>query len=216
MIKLNLNFKKFLECAKCCKSIVNSSKVDSNRVFTEMVIFLLLSPFSKEQHEMINQILLEKRIKSFPIFGDLIKIFLKKELIRWVTVEGIVSSNSLFQSEIFAKADWVGHLQKRVVEHNIRVIAELYSKCTLKRMSELLNMPENVTEDTLAELISTGIVSAKIDRYDGKVIFIKNDLEHCDEHVLLNQWSSQLDSLLTLLVKTNHQISKEEMAHSLQ
>ena len=26
---------------------------------------------------MINQILLEKRIKSFPIFGDLIKIFLK-------------------------------------------------------------------------------------------------------------------------------------------
>ena len=63
----------------------------------------------------------------------------------------------------------------------------------IKRMSELLNMPENVTEDTLAELISTGIVSAKIDRYDGKVIFIKNDLEHCDEHVLLNQWSSQLD-----------------------
>lgn len=215
MIKLNLYLKKFLECAKCCKSIVTSSKVDSNRVFTEMVIFLLLSPFSKEQHEMINQILAEKRIKSFPIFADLIKIFLKKELIRWDTVETIVSSHSLFQSEIFLKADWIAHLQKRVVEHNIRVVADLYSKITLKRMSELLNMSEEITEETLADLISSGIVSAKIDRLEGKVIFVKNDLEHCDEHVLLNQWSSQVDSLLTLLVKTNHMISKEEMANSI-
>ena len=209
MIKLSLHFKKFLECAKCCKSIASSGNVDSNRVFTEMIIFLLLSPFSKEQHEMINQILLEKKIKSFPIFGDLIKIFLKKELIRWTTVETIVSSNCLFQSEIFTKADWISHLQKRVVEHNIRVVADLYSKVTLTRMSELLDMSEEVTEETLTELISSGVVFAKIDRFDGRVIFVKNDLEHCDEHVLLNQWSCQIDSLLSLLVKTNHMIAKE-------
>lgn len=215
MIKLNLHFKKFLECAKCCRSIVNSSNVDNNRVFTEMVIFLLLSPFSKDQHEMISQILNEKKIKSFPIFADLIKIFLKKELIRWETVETIVSTNSSFQSEIFSKADWISHLQKRVVEHNIRVIADLYSKITLKRMSELLNMTEEATEDTLTELIVSGIVSATIDRFEGKVVFTKNDLERCDEHFLLNQWSSQVDSLLTLLVKTNHIISKEEMSQSI-
>lgn len=216
MIQLHLHFKKFLECAKCCRSIVNSGNVDNNRVFTEMIIFLLLSPFSKDQHEMINQILLDKKIKTFPIFADLIKIFLKRELIRWATVEGIVSTNSLFQSEIFSKADWISHLNKRVVEHNIRVIAELYSKVTLKRMSELLNMSEEITEDTLNELITSGIVTAKIDRFEGKVIFTKNDLEHSDEHVLLNQWSSQVDSLLTLLVKTNHMISKEEMAQAIQ
>lgn len=216
MIKLNLHFKKFLECAKCCKSIVSSNNVDNNRVFTEMIIFLLLSPFSKEQHEMINQILLEKKIKSFPIFADLIKIFLKKELIRWATVEKIVSSNSLFQSEIFSKADWICHLQKRVIEHNIRVVADLYSRITLNRLSELLDMSEEVTEETLTELISSGVVSAKIDRFEGKVVFVKNDLEHCDEHALLNQWSSQIDSLLTLLVKTNHMISKEEMIEKLK
>lgn len=216
MIKLNLHLKKFLECAKCCKSIVSSENVDGNRVFTEMIIFLLLSPFNKEQHELINQVLLEKRIKSFPIFADLIKIFLKRELILWSTVEAIVSTNSLFQSEIFSKADWLSHLQKRIIEHNIRVIAELYSKLSLKRMSELLNLTEDITETTLTELISSGTVSAKIDRLEGKVTFIKNDLEHCDEHILLNQWSSQVDSLLTLLVKTNHMISKEEMAHNIQ
>lgn len=216
MIKLNLHFKKFLECAKCCKSIVTASNVDNNRVFTEMIIFLLLSSFSKEQHEMINQILLEKKIKSFPIFGDLIKIFLKKELIRWMTVETIVSSNSLFQSEIFSKSDWISHLQKRVVEHNIRVIADLYSRITLKRMSELLDMSVEVTEDTLTELIASAVVFAKIDRFEGKVVFVKNDLENCDEHVLLNQWSCQVDSLLSLLVKTNHMISKEEIIGNLK
>ena len=215
MVKLNLHFKNFLECAKFCRSISTSSHVDNNRVFTEMIIFLLLSPFSKEQHEMINQVLSEKRIKSFAIFGDLIKIFLKKELIHWSTVESIVSTNSLFQSEIFSKADWISHLKKRVIEHNIRVIADLYSKVTLKRMSELLNMSEDVTEDTLTELIKSGVVSAKIDRFEGKVTFIKNNLENCDEHVLLNQWSSQVDSLLALLVKTNHMISKEEMAQTI-
>lgn len=165
---------------------------------------------------MINQILLEKKIKSFPIFGDLIKIFLKKELIRWITVEKIVSTNSLFQSEIFSKSDWISHLQKRVVEHNIRVVADLYSRITLKRMSELLDMPEEVSEDTLTQLISSGVVQARIDRFEGKIVFTKNDLENCDEHVLLNQWSSQVDSLLTLLVKTNHMISKEEMIENMK
>ena len=117
MIRLNLHLNKFIDCAKLCRSISTSTKVDNDRVFTEMTIFLLLSPFSKDQHEMINQILIEKKIKSFPVFGDLIKIFLKKELIRWLTVESIVTTNSLFKSEIFSKENWISHLQKRVVEH---------------------------------------------------------------------------------------------------
>lgn len=82
-----------------------------------MIIFLLLAPFDREQHEMINQVLLEKRMKSFPIFADLVRIFLKRELINWSTVEAIVTTNSLFSSEIFAKENWVFYLQKRVVEH---------------------------------------------------------------------------------------------------
>ena len=82
-------------------------------------------------------------------------------------------------------------------------------------MSELLNLSEEVSESTLADLINSGIVSASIDRFEGRVTFLKNDMEHLDEHVLLNQWSNQVDSLLSLLVKTNHMISKEEMAHAI-
>ncbi len=83
-------------------------------------------------------------------------------------------------------------------------------------MAELLNLPVEETESTLAEMIVDGIIVAKIDRFTGVVVFVKNDLKRVDEHVLLNQWSSQIDSLLSLMVKTNHMISKEEMAQSLK
>lgn len=82
-------------------------------------------------------------------------------------------------------------------------------------MAELLNLPAEEAEATLTEMIVDGKIVAKIDRFTGVVVFVKNDLKRVDEHVLLNQWSSQIDSLLSLMVKTNHMIAKEEMAQSL-
>jgi 26S proteasome regulatory subunit N5 len=82
-------------------------------------------------------------------------------------------------------------------------------------MAELLNLSPEEAESTLTEMIVEGKIVAKVDRLTGIVVFVKNDLKRVDEHVLLNQWSSQIDSLLSLMVKTNHMISKEEMAQSL-
>lgn len=97
----------------------------------------------------------------------------------------------------------------------MRIIAELYSQIQLNRMAELLNLSVEEAESVLCGLITDGTVVAKIDRFTGIVVFVKNDLKRVDEHVLLNQWSSQVDSLLAMMVKTNHMISKEEMAQSM-
>lgn len=94
-------------------------------------------------------------------------------------------------------------------------MAELYSRISLKRMAELLGLEQDAAELTLTGLINAQTVAAKIDRLDGIVTFTKNDVKNGDEHALLNQWSSQLDSLLTLMVKTNHMIAKEEMTQNL-
>ena len=83
-------------------------------------------------------------------------------------------------------------------------------------MAELLNLSAEDTESTLTQLIVDTTISAKIDRYTGVVVFVKNDMKRVDEHVLLNQWSSQIDSLLSLMVKTNHMIAKEEMAQTMK
>lgn len=218
MVRLNLHFQKYLECAKACRTLlVNNAFVDGERVFTQTILFLLLSPYDREQHELIHIMLQDKRIKSAPVLGDLVRTFLKKELIRWQTVERIASTSGLFGGDVFAKTGWLQDLQRRVVEHNVRVIAELYSRLTLSRMAELLNLDPDTSEATLTGMINSRAVNAKIDRFEGIVTFKKVYSNGQDEqHALLNQWASQVDSLLALMVKTNHMISKEETTHALK
>ncbi len=117
MIRLNLHFGKYLECAKCCQSMLGGEGVDSDAVFIQLITFLLLSTHSKDQQELTNQVLQDKRIKTIPIVGDLVKIFGKKELIRWASVEGIVVNAALFAIDVFGNQNWKFELQKRVIEH---------------------------------------------------------------------------------------------------
>lgn len=50
-----------------------------------------------------------------------------------------------------------------------------------------------------------------MDRPNGIITFV----EHSDANTVLNRWSSNINSLLELVVKTTHLIAKEEMVHSI-
>ena len=52
---------------------------------------------------------------------------------------------------------------------------------------------------------------AKIDRPDGLINFAK----HKEPNEMLNEWSHNLTTLMQLLNKTTHLITKEEMVHKL-
>ena len=124
MIQLHLHFGKFLECAKCSQSMLKlagESSANYSTIFTQMIAFILLSAHSKDQQELTHQALQDKQIKSLPLVGDLVKIFCKKELIRWTMMEQIVSSADIFASQVFAQQNWKGELQKRVIEHVIEL-----------------------------------------------------------------------------------------------
>ena len=55
-------------------------------------------------------------------------------------------------------------LKKRVVEHNIRIMATYYTKISLKRMAELLALTEAEAEDFLSTMVVKKTVEAKTDR----------------------------------------------------
>ena len=57
-----------------------------------------------------------------------------------------------FQLFIFFHFRW-DDLKNRVVEHNIRIMAKYYTKVTLKRMSELLDLKVEETEDFLSKMV---------------------------------------------------------------
>merc|ERR1712115_482579 len=119
----------------------------------------------------------------------------------------------LRQTDAFSKSEmgdkrWAD-LKNRIVEHNIRMMAKYYTKIRLSRMSNLLALSENETEDCLSDMVVAGTVSAKTDRLEGIVDFT----EQQDPLEALNQWSSNTNKLMELVMKTTHLINKEEMVH---
>jgi len=89
-------------------------------------------------------------------------------------------------------------LHTRVIEHNIRVVAEYYTRITLSRLTSLLDLTPQATEETLSRLVVSGTIWARIDRPSSVVNFkAKRSAEE-----VMNDWSSDMQKLLGLVEKT--------------
>jgi 26S proteasome regulatory subunit N5 len=98
-------------------------------------------------------------------------------------------------------------LRKRVIEHNVRVVARYYTRIEMGRLTELLDLDEEETERYISDLVTAKTVYAKIDRPARIVNFAKPR----DADDVLNEWSANMKSLLGLLERIDHLITKEEM-----
>lgn len=103
-------------------------------------------------------------------------------------------------------------LRKRVIEHNVRVVAKYYTRIQMPRLTQLLDLTEDETEKYLSGLVTTKTVYAKIDRPARIVNFAKPR----DADDVLNEWSGNMKSLLGLLERIDHLITKEEMMARIQ
>lgn len=66
-------------------------------------------------------------------------------------------------------------------------------------------------EEFLSNLVVNKTIQAKIDRLAGIVNFTQQK----DPNDILNDWSFNINTLMSLVNKTNHLITKEEMVHKL-
>lgn len=98
-------------------------------------------------------------------------------------------------------------LRKRVIEHNVRVVAKYYTRIQTSRLCELLDLSEEETEKYISDLVTSKTIYARIDRPAGVVNFAKSR----DADDILNEWSGNVKSLLGLLERVDHLITKEEM-----
>lgn len=94
-----------------------------------------------------------------------------------------------------------------ILLQNIRIMAKYYTKITLKRMSELLDLTVEETESCLCNLVETGIISARTDRPAGVVRFTGTQ----EPAALLDAWGASLSKLMGLVNHTTHLIHQEEM-----
>ncbi len=103
-------------------------------------------------------------------------------------------------------------LRKRVIEHNVRVVAKYYTRIQMGRLTELLDLTEDETEKYISDLVTSKTVYARIDRPARIVSFSKPR----DADDVLNEWSHNMKSLLGLLERIDHLITKEEMMARIQ
>lgn len=103
-------------------------------------------------------------------------------------------------------------LHKRVVQHNLRVIALYYTRITTKRLSELLQLEQNTAEKYLCEMVSDKQLTAKVDRPQGIIDFQPNK----QHSATIQAWTKDVNELLSTVDNTNHLIAKEFMTYKLK
>lgn len=213
---------KYLEICRCYMSIYDTPKIKENdtewkKYLQLIVIYICLSPFDNEQSDLMNRINEDKNLVQIPIYRQLLKLFLTQELMRWPQFEQLYQTElnqhcTIFYIDAEGKNIYWSELRKRVVEHNIRVIATYYQRITTRRLSQLLDLPADEVETFISDLVVNKSIFAKIDRPKGIVGFRK----HKEPNELLNEWSRNITDLLGLLEGTTHLIHRELMVHKVE
>lgn len=74
----------------------------------------------------------------------------------------------------------------------MRTIAKYYTRCSMARLTELLDLPPKETEDVVARLAASKMIYAKMDRPAGVVTF--EEPKRTDG--LLNDWAADMNKLM--------------------
>ncbi|CCC04941.1 hypothetical protein SMACR_04308 [Sordaria macrospora] len=217
---------KYLDVCKHYRQVLDTEAVEEDpaklqAVLQRIIYFIILSPHDNEQHDLLHRIHKDARNAQIPQDAELLKLFTVHELMRWPEVSKIfgphLCSTEIFDSEPNQSADdkafqrWQD-LRKRVIEHNVRVVAKYYTRIRVERLTKLLDLTEEETEKYISELVTSKTVYAKIDRPARIVSFAKPR----DADDILNEWSFNMKSLLGHLERIDHLITKEEMMARIQ
>jgi len=225
-ITLSKHDDKYLEACKHYRQVLDTEAVENDpdklrAALQRVIYFVLLAPYDNEQSDLLHRIAQDSRIsESCPTEGELIKRFTISELMRWPAIEQNFGTQ-LCSTDIFSnkenKSDPKAHqrwldFRKRVIEHNVRVIAKYYTRIHFSRLTSLLDLTASETEQYISDLVTNKTVYARIDRPAQIVSFEKKR----DADEVLNEWSGNMKSLLGLLERIDHLITKEEMMARIQ
>ncbi|KAL8745339.1 MAG: hypothetical protein Q9190_002527 [Brigantiaea leucoxantha] len=216
---------KYLDVCKHYRQVLDTESVEEtpqqlHAVLQRVIYYIILAPHDNEQSDFLHRINADSRNSLVPDEAKLLQLFTVPELMRWPIVADTFGSH-LCSTDVFsaqkdnsdpkAHTRWLD-LRKRVIEHNVRVIAKYYTRISTSRLTQLLDLSEEETESYISQLVTAKTVYAKIDRPARVVSFAKTRAP--DE--VLNEWSGSVKGLLGLLERIDHLITKEEMMARIQ
>ncbi|KAK7408196.1 proteasome regulatory particle subunit [Neonectria punicea] len=217
---------KYLEVCKHYRQVLDTEAVEDDPaklhpVLQRIIYFVILAPYDNEQSDLLHRIHRDTRNAEVASDAELLRLFTVHELMRWPEIAKKfgpqLCSTDVFDVQPGQSSDEKAHqrwkdLRKRVIEHNVRVVAKYYTRIQMKRLTQLLDLDEDETEKYISELVTSKTVYAKIDRPAQVVSFAKPR----DADDILNEWSHNMKSLLGHLERIDHLITKEEMMARIQ
>ncbi|KAI1853933.1 hypothetical protein JX265_012618 [Neoarthrinium moseri] len=217
---------KYLDACKHYRQVLDTEAVEEDPkkllpTLQRIIYFVILAPHDNEQHDLLQRIFRDARNSQIEEDARLLKLFTLHELMRWPEVAKIfgprLCSTDIFDSKSDVSGDDKAYqrwedLRKRVIEHNVRVVAKYYTRIGMKRLTQLLDLTPEETEKYISELVCSKTVFARIDRPAQVVNFAKPR----DVDDILNEWSHNMKDLLGLLERVDHLITKEEMMARIQ
>lgn len=224
MIRYYAYRREYFELCRCYSEIYNTPKVlDDTAQWVDalqnMAIYVVLSPFDNHQHDMLHSIWNDRRLEERPLDAhrEMLRQFVNRELIDYPSFEKTFGDSVLRKCSAFQPSDtsspaefddvqrtW-NDLLDRIVENNIRIIAQHYERIQTSRLCELLHLDSDKTEEFVSKMVTNGTITARIDRIDGIVSFKKK--EH--EGDTLNEWSNDSVSLLGKIERAGYLIEAQ-------
>lgn len=220
MIEFNTKKKQHLQTSQCYESYYRTKSIQEDeddskwkRALGRSVFFASLSLWDHDVQELVLRLKTEKKIAQLPSFKSLLDKFTTKEIIQWplkLEADWSAQLGSLLEGEEGKEREET--LNTRVMQHNIRVVSEFYSRISTDRLAELLQLDTDRTESLLSEMVSSKQLYAKIDRCAERVKFSQKQTPN----QTLTEWAGDLSSLLSIVEKTCHLINKENMVHGIK
>ncbi|KAG7098977.1 hypothetical protein E1B28_000864 [Marasmius oreades] len=203
MIQHALHYSSYLDVAKYYHKVweTPSIKEDVNdkgkAALEHIVYYVVLASHDNEQSDMLHRLFVDPALEKLQLHYNLVKCFTTRELMRW---PGIVEIYGEFlrKTPVFSLEKRWEDLHTRIIEHNIRVIAAYYTRITISRLTSLLDLTRKQTEETLARLVVSKTIWARIDR-PAEIINFRSPRSAED---VMNDWSSDMQKLLGMVEKT--------------
>lgn len=183
--------------------------------FDNYVLFLLLSPYSNEKVDFMNitQTFYKKELEANPLLNEHVAGFLTNEIIPlypdklWLQL----GSYEPFKKGAMENSEFhFIQFQRGIIHHNLKVAEMYYTRINMERLAVLNNVSIDKIEEEISDMVCNGLLRAKIDRIVGIVDFRRQ----MQPHDFMNDWSSDIKSLLNLVEETCHLINREHVIHT--
>lgn len=217
MIRFYQHEANWLEVCRCYRAVYDTPSIQEEAarwqdVLKKICWYVVLAPKGVEQATLLATTAADKKLGDLPSYQELLKKFTGKEVLWWKHVEQEYAEEMGAQADMFGGEDGAkrrADFRLRVIEHNLQVIGGYYSRITLARLAQMLDLTADEAEKHLSDLVVGGSLAAKIDRPAGVIRFS----HRTGATEALNAWSGSIGKLLVLVEKTCQQIQKESMVH---